>query len=977
MRKSILIHWPLACVLATAVVSQAAPTPEWQVTFGTTGKVPVSPDSKPRLQRDPSSGAIYLHNVGQWILPPFAAKLDAMGNPIWTTLERSNFFGFSQNLTVLSDGSTITAHIEATLRSADGSLVWSQDTEGGRIPAVAEINGEILLVSPLTGRISRVDRSTGTTLESLRPEFFGSCDEDDVATQGNEVYWLSGCGTSRRLSKLRAVPLGIEWSVHLDGFGWTNARAASLAIDADGVQVAWSGTDSSRIASFSAATGQQRWLVEGAYGETPGIVSDVDGDPIVFGASVVEKLDRATGTRRWLHPVAGAVADVAVDAAGIVMAGAADASNASGFVERLARVDGSTFWRQSLTAPAAEWINPTSVAVQGDRILVAGVACVANARPERCDVVLWPRDIDGAGTGATIPQFETPAVGRAARAPADTTIAAALEYGPDGMQLRVKRLRNENGLVLWDVVRPVFLPKAPGRLPIHIDLALNEAAEGRVAVLYRPNVQLYIPDSSDTVVAVFDTVTGAFQWERSVVERTGGYTDGLAPYVGVDPAGNVFVSSHEAIALDQLPITQSRRQIRRYLAATGDETLSINVAVLAGWPGTYLDAPLFRVVGADILVDAFPLSGDDYATTRISGSSGVVQWSNAQLPFPYPWGYSVVDGASAFVAVGYEELAVSALDLNSGTPSWIATYSNPPDLSYAIGTTYRASDGAIYAGGYRRIPRPGGSPTAWDARGLLLKVSAAGGVEWANRFDAPPVTSPSGIVLPVLDHDGVLYSWQREARSVDSPGYFYTATSTSDGSLRGTQAVYFGDYPFPHLGQGASTIEVLGTAGDGGTVVQGYFGDSSQPYTFGVAGWPAPQPFAGGALRVALSTTVQSLDGEIATSFVLEAINDGVIDAPDVDVLLALPTAASVGPVDCTIGVAPCSAKVTPTSIGHRLDLPAGARVRLAGIVRNPWYNGARLEASAFSPYGFVEMDMKDNIRSVRLDDILFRHGFD
>lgn len=792
------------------------------------------------------------------------------------------------------------------------------------------------------------------------------------------MYWFVGCNGVPQLSKIRLSPLGIEWTVDVAGFdGWTGSSFSALTANADGVQIAWSGIGGSRIASFAAATGQRIWMVEGAYGDRPGVVSDIDGNPIVFGASVVEKLASTTGERQWLHPVSGTVNDATVASAGIVIAGAADASNAAAFVERLARADGASEWRQVLSIPAMEWVNATSVAIQADHVLVAGVACAANARPERCDIAMWPRDMAGAGSAATVPQFDAPASGRAARAPADTTIAAALEFGPAGVQLRVKRVRNDSGAVLWDVVRPTGLPKVPGRLPVGIDLAVNETVEGQVAVLYRPNFQYFLAHSSDAVVAVFDTVSGAFRWERSVIDTTGGFTDGLVEYVGIGSAGNVFVSSNEAVVVDHQPMTQSRRKVRRYAAATGQQQPDIPFAVSPLWNGTSLSAPLFRVVGNDILVEGLPLSYEDYATTRISGSSGAVQWSNAALPFPYPWGYSVVDGASAFVAAGYEELTVSAWDLNSGTPSWIATYSNPPDLSYAVETAYRASDGAIYAGGFRRIPRPGGSPTAWDARGLLLKVSATGGIEWANRFDATPVTSSSGTTLPVLDHDGVLYSWQREARSVDSPSYFYTATSTSDGTLRGTQAVYFGDYPFPHLGEGASTIEVVGTAGDGGTVVQGYFGDSSQPYTFGIAGWPAPQPFAGGAVRVALSTAVQSLDGAIATSFVLEAINDGVIDAPDVDVLLALPTAASVGPVECTIGVAPCSAKVTPTSIGHRLDLPAGARVRLAGSVRNPWYNGAGLEASAFAPYGFVEMDMKDNIRSVRLDTVLFRHGFD
>jgi hypothetical protein len=55
---------------------------------------------------------------------------------------------------------------------------------------------------------------------------------------------------------------------------------------------------------------------------------------------------------------------------------------------------------------------------------------------------------------------------------------------------------------------------------------------------------------------------------------------------------------------------------------------------------------------------------------------------------------------------------------------------------------------------------------------------------------------------------------------------------------------------------------------------------------------------------------------------------------------------------------------------------PAGANLRMSGSIRTR-KGTPRLAASAFAPYGFVEMDMKDNIRSVRLDDVLFSHGFD
>lgn len=159
MRKSILTHGPLACVLATAVVAQAAPTPEWQVTFGTTGKVPVSPYSKPRLQRDPASGGFYMNNAGQWILPTLAAKLDATGNPVWSAFERTIFYDLPQHLTVLADGSTVAQHGDVTRRAAEGSLTWSVPSEEFELPAVVDVAGGILMISPLTGTLSRLDPS--------------------------------------------------------------------------------------------------------------------------------------------------------------------------------------------------------------------------------------------------------------------------------------------------------------------------------------------------------------------------------------------------------------------------------------------------------------------------------------------------------------------------------------------------------------------------------------------------------------------------------------------------------------------------------------------------------------------------------------------------------------------------------------------------------------------------------------------------
>ena len=970
-----------ALALAATTPAEATPTPEWQVVFGTTGKMPVGAYMKPRLLRDPASDAIYAYNVGLREYPYLAAKLDPLGNRDWSVLERSSLFGAPQHLTALTDGSMVTAHIEVSRYAADGTFVWSVPDEPGQygVPVVVEVGGELLQFTTGISGVVRLDRATGMRLEILPIEEMSShCGENVAVAQGDDtVYWVYGCNAMRKLVKVRLAPLRAEWSTQVEWADWSST--VSVAADDDGVHLASTNANTSRLSRFSAADGSLLWSVDGPYGNTPAVVSDVDGDPIVFGASVIEKFDRATGARRWLHTVAGTVADVNISAGAIVVAGNAD-TGATGFIERLQGSDGASLWQAILAEPAAEWMNLTSVAVQGDRVLVAGVVCAPDTRPERCDLMLWPRDLAGSGTGSTTPRFDLPPpFGLAVKAASDTTIGAALEHGPDGMQLRVKRVRNTDGELLWDVVRPALLPKVPGKLPAGIELDVSDGVEGTVAVLYRSNT-INMPHSSDTVVATFSLNSGAFRWERSVIDTTDGYTDGLALHLSVDAAGNVFASSHETVFENNWPVTQSRRQIRKFAAATGQLIRNFDYVTPPDWTGWFLSPPLFRIVDGDVLAEHHPLSGSDYATTRIDGVTGVVRWSSPGLPFPFPWGSSVLDGALAYVASGYEELRVSALDLDTGVESWVSPYSHPSDMSYAVERTYRGSDGAIYAGGYRRIPRPGGSPTAWDARGLLMRLDAGSGViDWVDRFDTSPVKSPSGQLLPLLDHDGVLYSKQSQARALDSPGAFFTATSTADGTLMGTQVVYLSIYPFPHLGPSVAETSVIGPASDGGTVFWGGFGDASQPYWFGVGKRPAPQPFAGGALRVALTTAVQSLDDELAASFVLDAFNDGTIDAPDVDVLLAIPVRAILGPVSCTVGSVPCTAKVTPSSIGHRLDLAAGEHIRISGSLRHPRHSffSDSLEASAFSPYGFVEMDMKDNVRSVRLDDILFSQGFD
>ena len=952
----------------------AAPAADWHVSFGTSGRATLYSHATPQLHRHPGTGALYVNNFGQWHIPPVAARIDASGNVVWTVLERLSSYGAPQYLVALADGTMMTAHGNVTRYSGDGSLLWSETggnfTSSGS-PAIVELNGEIIVLAVGSrDGISRLDRATGARLESI--DSTGSlswCHGGTTATYGNDtIYWANDCG---KIVKIRLAPLRIEWVAEVMH---PDSTRAAIAADASGVY-AGSGTGaSSRLEKFSSADGSIAWSATGNFGNWPGVLLDVDGHPVGYGASTVEKLDRGTGKRRWLKAVSGLVTSAAISSEAIVIAGNAEVAGGVGFVERLRGGDGASQWRKPLLATAAVSTQVTSVVVDRDHILAAGVGCAPNAAPERCDLILWPTDLSGNGGDPVIPHFALNSTGTAARASSETTVGAAFEWGPAGMQLRIKRVRNGDGMVMWDAARPVLLPNTPGYLPYHLQVAVGEEVDGAVAVLYSEPWSGYHPRSSDAVIAVFDGADGEFKWERSLLDASGGYTDLESFTLGVDSAGNVFASIHEGITVGSLPTTQSRRQIRKYAASTGNELLRIGFEVDPSWSGRWFYPPRFRVAGDDLLVEDPPIA-TDHALTRIDGQTGQIEWSNPQLGLPH-YLHAVVDG-KAYLAGSNQTVAVMAGDLVHGTRPWMATYANPADLGYAVEATYLGSDGSVYAGGYRRIPRPGGSPTSWDSRGLLMRLDATtGAITWVDRFDDSPVTSPSGQLLPVLDHAGIVYSWQRQARAEASPGYFFTGVSSEDGSLRGTQVVHLGTVPFPELGPTTWDVQVSSVAGNGDAIVYGDSLHPSQPFRFALAKWPAPRPFEGGSLRVDLGSAASRSGGVTSASFTLVVSNNGVLDASNVDALLAIPDALSIDGIECSINGDPCDARTSPNSIGYRLDLPAGSRLRMSGNIRTRQV-ASKLAASAFAPYGFVEMDMKDNIRSLRVDDILFSHGFD
>ena len=171
---------------------------------------------------------------------------------------------------------------------------------------------------------------------------------------------------------------------------------------------------------------------------------------------------------------------------------------------------------------------------------------------------------------------------------------------------------------------------------------------------------------------------------------------------------------------------------------------------------------------------------------------------------------------------------------------------------------------------------------------------------------------------------------------------------------------------------------IVGSTADHGLTASTVRMVAGEPSRFTLMKLPAPGLFAGGSLRTSLSAAVVGDAGEDRTRFVFDAINDGAIAATDTAILVEFPPSI-VESVSCMVDGAACEPFVTARSLGVRRSIGVGQRVRISGKLRS--VTGAdyrpRLEASAFAPFGFVEMDMKDNVRVIALDASLFTDGFD
>jgi hypothetical protein len=979
--------WALLSALASCP-TLASPTPVWEVPFGGSGRPDLVYNEAPAVVSDAAGEAFTLHNFGR-SSQLMIARVSASADTAWSAATAFSSTEGTRALP-LSGGALIVASEELQYFEADGRRRWSTRWKTRFDPPVVLEVGDQLVVLDIGGEapVTRIDVHSGRVIEQVGAGMFGTCDRAFGAVAGEDTLYLVargdlGCG---QLAKVRLDPLRIEWVASPPEDG---AVPLALTADSSGAYVTHATHTLRRLDKRSSTDGNVLWSAAVPLPASPmspdprGAFIDTDGDVIVHAGQVIEKIDRHSGATRWRHATAGGFfVGVALSSDAIVVVRSDDTTQGltplPGDVLRLRRSDGVALWQSPLAPPDGHVARVTGVAVGKGGILAAGISCAGDTQSHQCRLVAWPVTLDGVVAAVRQPVVELPTfIGHAIRAGAGTTMAAVLQSGAHGQEVRVRRLRNTDGAILWDSVRPTRLDGVMGRNADTLAVAVSDR-DDTVAVLYGVRVGSTIPPTGDAVLTVFDGETGAWRWQRSVIDRRAGYTSGHAYTLAVDRAGNVFVPLHEAIPESfPTPYVPNRRQIRKYAASNGAQVLSIDFPLSGDGAVHYYAPPFLRGIEDDLLTTEVPGTTSRYALARLSGVDGRVLWSNpaAEVSFLHDGDavnqYGLGAGATA---------SVSAYALATGLAAWRVAYVDPADRDYALFAFHRGSDNAVYAGGYRRVPRPG-STTATDRKAMLMRIGVDDGVlTWVNRLDQGPVKSNDDRLEPVHDRNGIVYSWQRQARSSQSSARFLTGLSTADGEPRGIQWVYSTNGA--PIGTVAITdnLAVIDTSADGGLIASANRISPGRPARFTLMKLPAPGLHAGGSLRVSLSAAITRMANGARVSFTFDAVNDGALAAVDVDALLEFPASSITEAVSC-IGASgePCQPALTATSLGVRHHIAAGARVRITGAlnIHAPYLDDLKLEASAFAPYGFVEMDMKDNIRSLRVDDILFIHGFD
>lgn len=934
---------------------------EWTSRFSsTTGDVQAVPDDRPRIVAGLSGQTFAYGFVEAGRQESSVTRFGGdISTPVWSATE--SYVGdlrAQARLFPLPDGSSI--HLSASLSrfASDGSLAWSMPTDDLEAMILLP-TGDVLTAfrgqSGLNGGVLRLlSATTGATLDAIR--IGGGCSDLKLASSAPDIAYLwSGC-SSRQVIRLRTNPLRVEW------MSASNEPTASLingaVADASGVYLA----SSNGLRKLSAVDGQTLWEAAPVSGFFNDVAIDGAGNIVTSGANI-DQWDGTTGANLWHYPeIATAIVDPVLSA--VFFAGALPRETpADGFVGLAGRLDlsnGNVVWRREM--PAGANIRFTEAALSGNDLQLIGLECTVSIEGP-CTTLLWSTDAATGNTFQSAPLVsKTGTVGTSILEEGDRTLAAAIEWSAAIPQIHLRSHANDTGMILQESVTPFQFASVPWPSTLWVNLVRSN--DGNVVVTAERVGGFWPNEIYGTTIVKIEAATGQLLWQKFLIDSTIFQRAAhISPPVA-DPEGNIILGVLEEYAFD----TPNRRWVRKFNHNSG-ELMWEREMPAALMSSSYNTIPAVFALGSDVTTET-PLGDSGSGSTALSGADGTTRWSNPDIT-------GRIQTLDESTAISYgtaaSQIIARRFNMSTGAVLWTSIYSHSTDVSYAITSALRGDQDDFYIGGtHRRVLTDG-----VNFRGLLLRLNLVNGdIVWANRLEEGPV-EPRSRVNPRFVHNGKVFATQNFFHTY---GYALSAFSIDDGAHAGSAYLHSSPLAQPHLPQHANTA-VAGMTSTGQLMITGNYLDPGLPGELVLANWGTPVPAPNGALRVALDLEAAGASPWITYAYAFETINEGTVTANDVQALFSLPAGTMVESASCQLSGSPCVAITTATSVEGIYTIPAGATLRIEGIAKlipaNDPLKPQWFQASAFAPHTFAELDLKDNVASAQVADLIFRSNFD
>lgn len=935
------------------------PDAEWTSRFGgVTGGVQAAPYDWPRIKSGPSGQTFAYGFVESGRREPGVTRYGGnITNPNWSAISpfiEDSLSGQSE-LIPLPDGSAIFVSTTLSRFASDGSLAWSIPKDD--LAAVTLLpSGDLLAAFSGQpgfngGVVRRLSATTGATLEALR--IGGGCSYLKLTASAPDIAYLwSGCSSS--VAQLRTNPLRVEWTSPPNEP--TASMIESAVADASGVYLA----SSTELRKLSALDGQTAWEVVPSSGFFNDIATDGAGNVVTSGSGI-DRWNGITGANLWHYSeIAAATVDPTLNAvffSGSIQ-GATPFDGYVGLAGRLDLANGNMAWRHEM--PAGSHTRFTGAATAGSTLQLIGLAC-NTPQIGPCAPMLWSTDGATGSTFQSVPLVSRTAVtGTMMLEEGDRTLAAALEWAANGPQIHLRTYTNGTGAIVQESVTPIPFATFPWSLDHRLNVA--RTGDGNVVATYgnidgARESDVFI----DATIMKIEVATGQRLWQKFLVDGS------IIPAIvcisvpAIDAEGDIAIGVLDMRAGD----LQSRRWVRKFSHLSGELVWEREMPVNPMSFSAYR-APGVIALGPDVMTET-PLGETDTGLTTLSGTNGTTLWSN-----PLISGRIQILDESTALSYWDEgpQIVVHRFNMSTGAVLWTSVYSDPSDVSYAISGGVRGSQDDFYIGGRHKV-------ASLPINGLLLRLNLANGnIVWANRLGSGPV-DPRSRVNPRFVHDGKVFATQPFLHTY---GYALSAFSIVDGAHTGSAFLYSSPLEQPHLPQHADS-GVMGKSAAGDLMIMGHHSDPGLPTEFMIANWGNPLSGPNGALRVTLDLEAAGASTAITYAFAFETINDGSVTANDVQALLSLPAGTKVESMSCQLSGSPCAAVMTATSIEGKFTIPVGATLRIEGTASlvptlDP-LGPQSFVASAFAPHPFAELDLKDNVASAPIVELIFRDSFE